>query len=167
MNTDDHNPDSNTPDPLDPRDPQPARGSEAAPNGEGLLGPIDETWREGAPQPEARARIELESARIGLPKATGESIYVSDVFFAIQSLPIERHEALLAAVGRAAGPFAKLRTTYTGTCAGDFVRWCRGRFPGLLAHDLAEVLALGGIGLAGAYTEELERTVKRAHGRGA
>ena len=94
--------------------------------------------------------------------AVRESLYVADVFCVIQARSLEFYEGLLAELGRGCESHAKLRASYTGTLAGDFIRWCRGLFPGLVARDLAEFMAASGMMLANQFRVEIEETVRRA-----
>jgi len=136
--------------------------SENAPNGEGKLGPPDDAWRPTKKLGAGPLCVALAVEQVGLRQAIAESIYVSDVFFAMEYLPLERCEAFLAALGHCQAPYQKLRCKCIGTLAGDFIRWCRGLFPGLLAHDLAAVLAASGLTLAGQYEAEIRQKVARA-----
>jgi hypothetical protein len=137
-----------------------------ASNGEGPLGPIDASWQTESTITPARERIAYEADRIGLARAVAESMYVSDVFFTLQLGPLERYEGLLVALGRCVDGFAKLRPSYTGTVAGEFVRWCRCSFPGMLASDLAELLNSRGLGLVEQFQHALEAAAKLGKGRG-
>lgn len=140
--------------------------AEVAANGEGALAPLEGEWRPAEPIPPARERIALEAERIGLAKAVANSLYVADVFAALQGGHIEYAELFMVELGRGANLFSQLRTTYTGTLAGDFIRWCRGNFPGLLANDLAQVLAVSGPRLAGEYRAHMKEVIQRAKRRG-
>lgn len=147
---------------------RPDRGPrrELAPNGEGQLAPPDATWAPDPTQLPTRDRIAAEGRRLKLDRAVAESTYVSDVFFFVQQQPLELHEAVLASIGAAADLHSRLRTSVSGTLGGDFVRWCRGRYPGIVARQLADVLAASGCRLAAEYVVEIELINRRAEGCG-
>ena len=161
----DHDDPADPSDPADPADP-PRTGdtarTDAAANGEGALGPPDAGWAPTGRLLPIRERVAFEAIRIGLAGAVRESLYVADVFCVIQARSLEFYEGLLAELGRGCESHAKLRASYTGTLAGDFIRWCRGLFPGLVARDLAEFMAASGMMLANQFRVEIEETVRRA-----
>lgn len=133
-------------------------------NGEGCLGSPDESWRAEGRLPPSSDRIAIEAARLQLDRAMAESPFVSHVFAALAVLPLEHYESLLAAIGVTADVHARLQKIGRGTLAGDFIRWCRGKHPGIFAEALAAVLATSGHRLAAQYRADLEAVGGRSGG---
>jgi hypothetical protein len=157
-------------DPFDARDPEdddarnrgeprrhPQDPAPLAPNGEGSLAAPDASWRPDPLNTGAADRIAKEMARIQLAEAQSGSLFVADVAHGLRTLPIERFESILVAIGEAARLHERLPQLRRGTLATEFIRWCRNKNPGILAHDLAALLAVRGITLAAEYRAALEK----------
>ena len=170
----DHNHPKDPSDSRDPEDNDTRNGGEAgrrlrdpaplAPNGEGSLAAPDECWRPDPLNTGAADRIAKEMTRIQLADAQSGSLFVADVAHGLRTLPIERFESILVAIGEAARLHERLRHPRRDTLATEFIRWCRNRNPGILAHDLTALLAARGITLAAEYRAALEKDLENHRG---